>query len=130
MKRKYYKESFIALAVVLFFDFLRLFYVITTGVSNVFDYLWIILLLVLVYFTYISNQDKKYIHILTITLGFLPTLFVLLNTIMISSTGLIFDFNYFFMLFEGLLITGINIVYIVEYMKYVKKSEENENVSE
>ncbi len=130
MKRKYYKESFIALAVVLFFDFLRLFYVITTGVSNVFDYLWIILLLVLVYFTYISNQDKKYIHILTITLGFLPTLFVLLNTIMISSTGLIFDFNYFFMLFEGLLITGINIVYVVEYMKYVKKSEENENISE
>lgn len=130
MKRKYYKESFIALAVVLFFDFLRLFYVITTGVSNVFDYLWIILLLVLVYFTYISNQDKKYIHILTITLGFLPTLFVLLNTIMISSTGLIFDFNYFFMFFEGLLVTGINIVYVVEYMKYVKKSEENENVSE
>ena len=130
MKRKYYKESFIALAVVLFFDFLRLFYVITTGVSNVFDYLWIILLLVLVYFTYISNQDKKYIHILTITLGFLPTLFVLLNTIMISSTGLIFDFNYFFMLFEGLLITGMNIVYVVEYMKYVKKSEENENISE
>jgi len=130
MKRKYYKESFIALAVVLFFDFLRLFYVITTGVSNVFDYLWIILLLVLVYFTYISNQDKKYIHILTIILGFLPTLFVLLNTIMISSTGLIFDFNYFFMLFEGLLITGINIVYIVEYMKFVKKNEENENISE
>ena len=130
MKRKYYKESFIALAVVLFFDFLRLFYVITTGVSSVFDYLWIILLLVLVYFTYISNQDKKHIHILTIALGFLPTLFVLLNTIMISSTGLIFDFNYFFMLFEGLLITGINIVYVVEYMKYVKKSEENENISE
>ncbi len=130
MKRKYYKESFIALAVVLFFDFLRLFYVITTGVSNVFDYLWIILLLVLVYFTYISNQDKKYIHILTITLGFLPTLFVLLNTIMISSTGLVFDFNYYFMLFEGLLITGINIVYIVEYMKFVKKNEENENISE
>ena len=130
MKRKYYKESFIALAVVLFFDFLRLFYVITIGVSNVFDYLWIILLLVLVYFTYISNQDKKYIHILTIALGFLPTLFVLLNTILISSTGLVFDFNYYFMLFEGLLITGINIVYVVEYMKYIKKSEENENVSE
>ncbi|MBQ7641799.1 MAG: hypothetical protein IJS83_04950 [Acholeplasmatales bacterium] len=130
MKRKYYKESFIALAVVLFFDFLRLFYVITTGVSNVFDYLWIILLLVLVYFTYISNQDKKYIHILTIVLGFLTTLFVLLNTILISSTGLIFDFNYFFMLFEGLLVTGINIVYIVEYMKYIKKNEENENISE
>lgn len=130
MKRKYYKESFIALSVVLFFDFLRLFYVITTGVSNVFDYLWIILLLVLVYFTYISNQDKKYIHILTITLGFLPTLFVLLNTILISSTGLVFDFNYYFMLFEGLLITGINIVYIVEYMKFVKKNEENENISE
>ena len=55
MKRKYYKESFIALAVVLFFDFLRLFYVINTGINNIFDFMWTILLLIIVFFTYLSN---------------------------------------------------------------------------
>ena len=122
MKRIYYKESFIALATILFFDFLRLFYVINLGISNIFDYLWIILLILIVFFNYISNKNLKYVSILTIVSGFLPLLFIILNTIQIGSTGQIFDFNYFFMLFETLLITGINILYLYEIIKYNKNN--------
>jgi len=122
MKRIYYKESFIALATILFFDFLRLFYVINLGISNIFDYLWIILLILIVFLNYISNKNLKYVSILTIVSGFLPLLFIILNTIQIGSTGQIFDFNYFFMLFETLLITGINILYLYEIIKYNKNN--------
>ncbi len=122
MKRIYYKESFIALATILFFDFLRLFYVINLGISNIFDYLWIILLILIVFLNYISNKNLKYVSILTIVSGFLPLLFIILNTIQIGSTGQIFDFNYFFMLFETLLITGINILYLYEIIKFNKNN--------
>ena len=125
MKRIYYKESFIALATILFFDFLRLFYVINLGISNIFDYLWIILLILIVFFNYISNKNLKYVSILTIVSGFLPLLFVILNTIQIGSTGQIFDFNYFFMLFETLLITGINILYLYEIIKFNKNNNKD-----
>ncbi len=122
MKRIYYKESFIALATILFFDFLRLFYVINLGISNIFDYLWIVLLILILFFNYISNKNLKYVSILTIVSGFLPLLFIILNTIQIGSTGQIFDFNYFFMLFETLLITGINILYLYEIIKFNKNN--------
>ena len=125
MKRIFYKESFIALATILFFDFLRLFYVINLGISNIFDYLWIILLILIVFFNYISNKNLKYVSILTIVSGFLPLLFVILNTIQIGSTGQIFDFNYFFMLFETLLITGINILYLYEIIKFNKNNNKD-----
>ena len=130
MKRIYYKESFIALATILFFDFLRLFYVINLGISNIFDYLWIILLILTVLFIYISNKNLKYVSILTIVSGFLPLLFVLLNTIQIGSTGQIFDFNYFFMLFETLLITGINISYLYEIIKFNKNNNKDSTNNE
>ena len=130
MKRIYYKESFIALATILFFDFLRLFYVINLGISNIFDYLWIILLILTVFFNYISNKNLKYVSILTIVSGFLPLLFVLLNTIQIGSTGQIFDFNYFFMLFETLLITGINISYLYEIIKFNKNNNKDSTNNE
>ena len=125
MKRINYKESFIALATILFFDFLRLFYVINLGISNIFDYLWIILLILIVFFNYISNKNLKYVSILTIVSGFLPLLFAILNTIQIGSTGQIFDFNYFFMLFETLLITGINILYLYEIIKFNKNNNKD-----
>ena len=125
MKRIYHKESFIALATLLFFDFLRLFYVINMGIVNVFDFMWITLIILIVFFTYISNRDKKYVSLLTLILGFLPLLFVLLTTIQIGSTGLQFDFNYFFMLFECILITGINILYLYEILKNNKENENN-----
>ena len=125
MKRIYYKESFIALVTILFFDFLRLFYVINLGISNIFDYLWIILLILIVFFNYISNKNLKYVSILTIVSGFLPLLFIILNTIQIGSTGQIFDFNYFFMLFETLLITGINILYLYEIIKFNKNNNKD-----
>ena len=125
MKRIYYKESVVALATILFFDFLRLFYVINLGISNIFDYLWIILLILIVFFNYISNKNLRYVSILTIVSGFLPLLFVILNTIQIGSTGQIFDFNYFFMLFETLLITGINILYLYEIIKFNKNNNKD-----
>ena len=125
MKRIYHKESFIALATLLFFDFFRLFYVINMGIVNVFDFMWITLIILIVFFTYISNRDKKYVSLLTLILGFLPLLFVLLTTIQIGSTGLQFDFNYFFMLFECILITGINILYLYEILKNNKENENN-----
>ena len=85
MKRTYYKESFIALSVILFFDFLRLFHQITIGESNFFDYCWIALLIILVFFTYLSNQDKKLIHPLTLILGILPFILLMINLIQIVS---------------------------------------------
>ena len=130
MKRIYHKESFIALATLLFFDFLRLFYVINMGIVNVFDFMWITLIILIVFFTYISNRDKKYVSLLTLILGFLPLLFVLLTTIQIGSTGLQFDFNYFFMLFECILITGINILYLYEILKNNKENGNNTSDNE
>lgn len=123
--RRYYKESFIAFAVVLFFDFLRLFYVITNGINNVFDFLWILLLMLLVFFTYASKDNKRLVHIICLILGYLPILFVILNLIQVSSTGLTFEFNFFFMLFEAILIVGINVLYTIELKKLLNENEEN-----
>jgi hypothetical protein len=125
MKRTYYKESFIALSVILFFDFLRLFHQITIGESNFFDFSWIALLIILVFFTYLSNQDKKLIHPLTLILGILPFILLMINLIQIVSTGLETDFNFYFMLFEVILITGIDIIYFIEFKKSIDKNNEN-----
>jgi len=125
MKRTYYKESFIALSVILFFDFLRLFHQIIIGESNFFDFCWIALLIILVFFTYLSNQDKKLIHPLTLILGILPFILLMINLIQIVSTGLETDFNFYFMLFEVILITGIDIIYFIEFKKSIDKNNEN-----
>ena len=130
MKRKYYKESFIALATILFFDFLRLFYVITIDKSNLFEFAWTLLLIVLVFFTYLSNQDKKLIHPLTLILGVLPSTLLIINLIELVTTGGIFEFNFYFMLFEVILITGINIIYFIEYQKFSKENVKKEEICE
>ncbi len=129
MKRKYCSESFIALAVVLFFDFFRLFYVLTSGNVNIFDFMWMLLLIVLVFFTYVSKDNKKHISIICIILGILPMLFVILNLIQIVSTGIKADFDFYFMLFESILIIGVTGLYFYQVMKYLKsedKTSDNE----
>ena len=123
MKRKYYKESFIAQAVVLLFDFVRLFYVINTGEANLLDFVWIFMIMVIVFFSFKTKEEHQYIHLISLIVGMLPIFFVAIELIRILSTGLVLSFNVVFMLFEALLITGINILNFIDFRKQIKTNE-------
>ncbi len=123
MKRKYYKESFIAQAVVLLFDFVRLFYVINTGEANLLDFVWIFMIMVIVFFSFKTKEEHQYIHLISLIVGMLPIFFVAIELIRIMSTGLVLSFNVVFMLFEALLITGINILNFIDFRKQIKTNE-------
>ena len=123
MKRKYYKESFIAQAVVLLFDFVRLFYVINTGEANLLDFVWIFMIMVIVFFSFKAKEEHQYIHLISLIVGMLPIFFVAIELIRIMSTGLVLSFNVVFMLFEALLITGINILNFIDFRKQIKTNE-------
>lgn len=123
MKRKYYKESFIAQAVVLLFDFVRLFYVINTGEANLLDFVWIFMIMVIVFFSFKTKEEHQFIHLISLIVGMLPIFFVAIELIRIMSTGLVLSFNVVFMLFEALLITGINILNFIDFRKQIKTNE-------
>ena len=123
MKRKYYKESFIAQAVVLLFDFVRLFYVINTGEANLLDFVWIFMIMVIVFFSFKTKEEHQYIHLISLIVGMLPIFFVAIELIRIMSTGLVLSFNVVFMLFEALLITGINVLNFIDFRKQIKTNE-------
>ena len=123
MKRKYYKESFIAQAVVLLFDFVRLFYVINTGEANLLDFVWIFMIMVIVFFSFKTKEEHQFIHLISLIVGMLPIFFVAIELIRIMSTGLVLSFNVVFMLFEALLITGINVLNFIDFRKQIKTNE-------
>ena len=125
MKRKLYKEAMVALVVILIFDFLRLFYVIYNNLASFYDFAWLLLLILIVLFNYRTNKEDKLIHFLSLTIGFFPLLFTFLLVIQIISTGLSFEFNNYFIIFETFLITIITGEYLYEYLKQ-RKEEINE----
>ncbi|MBQ9900423.1 MAG: hypothetical protein IJM36_04790 [Acholeplasmatales bacterium] len=125
MKRKLYKEAMVALVVILIFDFLRLFYSIYNNLVSFYDFAWLLLLIVIILFNYKTNKEDKLIHIFSIIAEFLPLLFTLLLVIQVVTTGLLFDFNNYFIIFETFLITIIAGEHLYEYLKQ-RKEEINE----
>ena len=125
MKRKLYKEAMVALVVILIFDFLRLFYSIYNNLVSFYDFAWLLLLILIILFNYKTNKEDKLIHIFSIIAEFLPLLFTLLLVIQVVTTGLLFDFNNYFIIFETFLITIIAGEHLYEYLKQ-RKEEINE----
>ena len=125
MKRKFYKEAVVSLVVILIFDFLRIFYSVYNDLVSFYDFAWLLLLIILIIFNVRTIKEEKLIHQFSIILGFLPLLFTTLLIIQIVTTGLTFDFNNYFIIFETFLITIITGEHLYEYLKQ-RKEEINE----
>ena len=123
MHRKYYKETIVALAVTLLFDFVRLFYVITRGEANILDYVWIAMIMLIFFFNYKTKEEHQFIHILSLMISILPIFLSAFELIQIMSTGLVLTFDVVFMLIEALLILGLA---ILNYIDFRKQNSSNE----
>ena len=127
MVRKLYKETIIAIGVVIFFDFLRLYNVITIGEFSLFDFLWLVLLIFILFFNTKTNKDNKVYHLISLILGIIPLFIIAITFIQIMSTGLSIDFNFVFMLFEAILILVADAINFYEFYKYLKSENKEPN---
>ena len=128
MIRKYYRETILAIGIIIFFDCVRLFYTITIGEYNLFDFLWLVLLIFILFFNIKAYKvDNKIHQIISSILGIIPLFFIFIGLIQIISTGLVLEFNFVFMIFEAILILVTNCINFYEFYKYLKTKDENIN---
>ena len=81
------------------------------------------MIMVIVFFSFKTKEEHQYIHLISLIVGMLPIFFVAIELIRIMSTGLVLSFNVVFMLFEALLITGINVLNFIDFRKQIKTNE-------
>lgn len=123
--RKFQRESLILTATVIFFDLVRIFFNIRCGCTNIFDYLWLLLLILIFVVNIFYKEDQDFYSIISIVLTFSPIVFLLTHIIMTTTNGERLSDSAIFMIFESVLLFINTIYFIVSFRKQKIKEIDN-----